>query len=116
FTVKIGHGNVIGANVIVNALSTIGDYCIITNGGIIEHECKLEDAVHIAPGAVLAGNVRVGSNTFVGANSVVKQGVSIGKNVIIGAGSTVIRDIPDNRSEEHTSELQSRENLVCRLL
>src|SRR5690606_40533870 len=23
---------------------------------------------------------------------------------------------PDNRSEEHTSELQSRENLVCRLL
>src|SRR5436309_6974881 len=24
--------------------------------------------------------------------------------------------IPDERSEEHTSELQSRENLVCRLL
>src|SRR5690606_39824647 len=24
--------------------------------------------------------------------------------------------IPDARSEEHTSELQSRENLVCRLL
>src|SRR5690606_41632642 len=23
-------------------------------------------------------------------------------------------DAPDNRSEEHTSELQSRENLVCR--
>src|SRR5436309_8447451 len=25
-------------------------------------------------------------------------------------------DGPDHRSEEHTSELQSRENLVCRLL
>src|SRR5690606_41373652 len=25
-------------------------------------------------------------------------------------------DPPDHRSEEHTSELQSRENLVCRLL
>src|SRR5690606_40617279 len=24
--------------------------------------------------------------------------------------------LPDSRSEEHTSELQSRENLVCRLL
>lgn len=96
-TVKIGHGNFIGANVIVNALATIGDYCIINNGSIIEHECKLEDAVHIAPGAVLAGNVRVGSNTFVGANSVIKQGVRIGKKVIIGAGSTVIRDIPDNQ-------------------
>src|SRR5690606_39491700 len=30
--------------------------------------------------------------------------------------SGLIRRILSNRSEEHTSELQSRENLVCRLL
>src|SRR5690606_39279352 len=29
---------------------------------------------------------------------------------------SVRRDVPPERSEEHTSELQSRENLVCRLL
>src|SRR5690606_40389654 len=29
---------------------------------------------------------------------------------------TVIECTPNRRSEEHTSELQSRENLVCRLL
>src|SRR5690606_41215348 len=36
----------------------------------------------------------------------------------IGAIGTVSSNIPicANRSEEHTSELQSRENLVCRLL
>src|SRR5690606_41702420 len=28
----------------------------------------------------------------------------------------VLQDLPSNRSEEHTSELQSREKLVCRLL
>src|SRR5690606_31030392 len=28
----------------------------------------------------------------------------------------VVGDFGDSRSEEHTSELQSRENLVCRLL
>src|SRR5690606_40401141 len=37
-----------------------------------------------------------------------------------GFGRTIGIDyrlvIPDPRSEEHTSELQSRENLVCRLL
>src|SRR5690606_41474575 len=40
-----------------------------------------------------------------------------------GAESTLCRTLPNslptlmaNRSEEHTSELQSRENLVCRLL
>src|SRR5690606_40867203 len=46
-----------------------------------------------------------------------------GKLVIRGFGMdgyTDVRDyyhaLPDSRSEEHTSELQSRENLVCRLL
>src|SRR5690606_39873261 len=35
-----------------------------------------------------------------------------------GASGPVIRGsgVPYDRSEEHTSELQSRENLVCRLL
>src|SRR5207249_10744422 len=33
-----------------------------------------------------------------------------------GAGSGVVRCDPPKRSEEHTSELQSRFDLVCRLL
>src|SRR5690606_41659666 len=32
------------------------------------------------------------------------------------AQRTILRERCDGRSEEHTSELQSRENLVCRLL
>src|SRR5690606_41340187 len=38
----------------------------------------------------------------------------------VGPRSTTVKQMPlqaiDPRSEEHTSELQSRENLVCRLL
>src|SRR5690606_11045693 len=34
----------------------------------------------------------------------------------VGTGSAVDEAIFEERSEEHTSELQSRENLVCRLL
>src|SRR5690606_41559547 len=33
-----------------------------------------------------------------------------------GTGAYAIATYPGSRSEEHTSELQSRENLVCRLL
>lgn len=90
---KIGQGNFIGGNVIVNALATIGNYCILNTGCIIEHECTISDAAHIAPGAVLAGNVVVGQNTFVGANAVLNQGVRIEKNVIIGSGTVVLNDI-----------------------
>src|SRR3712207_8925683 len=32
-----------------------------------------------------------------------------------GAGALVLRALVDERSEEHTSELQSRQYLVCRL-
>src|SRR5688572_32744466 len=34
----------------------------------------------------------------------------------IGEEPSVVRPVSDSRSEEHTSELQSQSNLVCRLL
>jgi sugar O-acyltransferase (sialic acid O-acetyltransferase NeuD family) len=95
--VSIGLGTFINKNVTVNSLVKIGKNVILNTGCIIEHECILQDAVHIGPGAVLAGNVTVGERTFIGANSVVKQGVVIGKDVVIGAGSVIITNIPDGK-------------------
>lgn len=94
--VEIQAGTMISAGVVVNALSEIGTGVIINTNATIEHECKIGDFVHIAPGAVLCGNVVVGEGSFVGANTVIKQGISVGKNVTIGAGSVVVKDIPDN--------------------
>jgi sugar O-acyltransferase (sialic acid O-acetyltransferase NeuD family) len=93
---SIGVGNFISKNVSINPLVEIGDFCIINTGAIIEHGCIIENAVHVAPGTVLCGNVSVGENTFIGANSVIKQGIKIGKNVIIGAGSVIINNVDDN--------------------
>ncbi len=95
--IKIGQGNFIARNVSINPLVEIKDCCIINTGSIIEHDCKIEMGVHIAPGVVLAGNVTVKKNSFIGANSVVKEGVTIGENVIIGAGSVVLKDIENNK-------------------
>src|SRR5690606_41472279 len=41
---------------------------------------------------------------------------SLDPHVATGTQDRTIVDMVFNRSEEHTSELQSRENLVCRLL
>ncbi|UCS93249.1 acetyltransferase [Echinicola marina] len=94
--IEIGCGNFISKNVAINPLASIGDYCLLNTGCIIEHEVRLGEAVHIGPGAVLTGGVHVGDLSFIGANAVVKQGVKIGSNVIVGAGTVVINDIPDN--------------------
>src|SRR5690606_41781474 len=46
------------------------------------------------------------------------QGVQVGVRAAVGVGLDPADRLgqPGTRSEEHTSELQSRENLVCRLL
>ncbi|OXA71455.1 N-acetylneuraminate synthase [Flavobacterium aquidurense] len=96
-TAIIESGTFISKNVMVNALVKVGRNTILNTGCIIEHECVLQDAVHIAPGAVLAGNVCVGERSFIGANAVIKQGVIIGRDVVIGAGSVIIANIPDGK-------------------
>ena len=95
-SVEMNHGIMISANATINPLVTLGEGVICNTSCSIDHECIIGDFAHIAPGAVLCGNVRIGAGTFVGANAVIKQGVTVGRNVTIGAGTVIIRDIPDN--------------------
>jgi sugar O-acyltransferase (sialic acid O-acetyltransferase NeuD family) len=90
------NGVMIAANATINPLAKIGTGAVCNTGSIIEHECVVGDFAHIAPGAVLCGNVKVGSRTFIGAGAVVRQGISIGNNVMIGAGAVVVKDVADN--------------------
>jgi sugar O-acyltransferase (sialic acid O-acetyltransferase NeuD family) len=95
-SVTMQDGVMIAANATINPLSEIGKGVICNTGCSIDHECVIGDFAHIAPNAVLCGNVKIGHGTFVGANAVIRQGITVGNNVIIGAGTVVIKDIPDN--------------------
>lgn len=95
-TAVISVSTYIGKNAVINAQATIGKGVIINTNAIVEHECKIGDLTHIAPGSVLCGNVSIGQNSFVGANAVVKQNIHIGSNVLVGAGSVVVKNLPDN--------------------
>src|SRR5436309_7175500 len=55
---------------------------------------------------------RVITDMFRGGENVQIQHIAVAQQV----GSLAVVPATANRSEEHTSELQSRENLVCRLL
>ena len=89
-------GVMVSAGVCINPLAKIGMGVICNTGCVIEHECIINNFVHVAPGAVLCGNVSVGENTFIGANAVIKEGIKIGNNATIGAGSVVIKDVAAN--------------------
>lgn len=94
-TAKLNKSTYIGKNVTLNAQSEIGKGVILNTSCIVDHECKVADFVHIAPGAVLCGNVSIGEDSFVGANSVVKENVKISTGNVIGAGSVVLRDVEE---------------------
>lgn len=93
YSTSIGLSTYIGLNSIINAQSQIGKGVIINTAAIIEHECVVQDFSHIAPAAVLCGNVSVGKGTFIGANAVVRNNTSICSDVILGAGSLIVKDI-----------------------
>ena len=76
--------------------TNIEDDVIINTSASIDHECYIKKGSHIAPGAIILGNVEIGKNSLIGANSVIKEGIKIGNNVIIGAGSVVLNDVKDN--------------------
>jgi len=95
-TCSIKEGTVVMQGAIIQSCSEIGSHCIINTGASVDHDCKVEDFVHVSPHATLCGNVTVGEGSWIGAGSVVIPGVKIGKWSIIGAGSVVIENVPDN--------------------
>jgi sugar O-acyltransferase, sialic acid O-acetyltransferase NeuD family len=91
--VNLGPGSVVFDGVVVNSGTVAGDACILNTGCILEHDCRLGENVHVAPGAVLSGGVSVGANTMVGTGALIIQNVSIAAGSMIGAGSTDVKDI-----------------------
>ena len=56
---------------VVQPGAQIGENAIINTRSVIEHDCVIEDHVHVATGAILAGGVRVGCMSMIGAGAVV---------------------------------------------
>lgn len=91
--VLLGEGTVVFDGVVVNSGSEIGRACILNTNSTVEHDCRLGDNVHIAPGATLSGGVTIGHNTMIGAGATVIQSVTICEGCLLGAGSTVVKNI-----------------------
>jgi UDP-N-acetylbacillosamine N-acetyltransferase len=91
----IAEGTLVCANTVINVDTKIGRGCIINTSASVDHDCQLEDYVHLAPGARLAGSIKIGMGSFVGIGSVIIPNRLIGIFCILGAGSTLLDDLAD---------------------
>ena len=92
---RIGKGVVLMENSIIKVDSEIGNHVIINTAASVDHDCFLENFVHLAPRVTLCGNIHIGEGTMVGVGSVILPRITIGKWCVIGAGSTVHKNMPD---------------------
>src|SRR3954451_18010818 len=67
---SIAEGSVVMAGALVNADTTIGRHCIINSHASVDHDCMIEDFVHISPNATLCGSVFVGKCSHIGSGAI----------------------------------------------
>jgi sugar O-acyltransferase (sialic acid O-acetyltransferase NeuD family) len=97
-SVRVGCGSLICAGVIVQPDAEIGRHVIANSSCSIDHDCRISDFAHIAPGATLAGEVSIGERALVGAGATIIQGVRVGADAVIGAGAVVTKDVPSGET------------------
>ena len=93
--VLLAPGAQIMAGATVQPGTQFGPCSIANTQSSIDHECKIGDFAHIAPGAVICGCVSIGSHSFVGPGAIVTHNVTVGEGAILGAGSVVLKSVPE---------------------
>ncbi|BCK18635.1 acetyltransferase [Vibrio cholerae] len=94
---NVENGTVVMAGAVINPFSRIGQACIINTAATVDHDCVIEDGVHLSPGVHLAGGVEVAQASWLGIGCQIKQLIKIGSNAVVAAGATVINDVLANQ-------------------
>lgn len=76
----------------------VGRGGLVNTGAIVEHDAVIDDFSVIDPGVVLAGRVRVGSETEIGSGAVLIPDVEVGSGATVGAGAVVIGPVGDGET------------------
>ena len=95
-TAIIGDGNLILSQSDIGTNVSISNNCYINVGAKICHDSHLSNNVHLAPGSIVAGRVKIGENTLFGMGATCVYDCSIGKNVIINNNVSITGNVPDN--------------------
>jgi len=95
---EIGHGNFIGAGVIIGSYSELKNHLIINPAAVINHDVKLGNYVQIGAGSVINSGVEIEDEVFVGSGVTIVSGIKIGSGARIGAGSVVIKKVDEGQT------------------
>lgn len=91
--ITVEAGVQIMAGVVLQPDVSVGENTIINTRASIDHDCRIGNHCHIAPGVVLSGGVKVDNYVHIGTGAVVIQDIQIGAWAIVAAGATVYKNM-----------------------
>ncbi|MCH5327066.1 MAG: sialic acid O-acetyltransferase [Duncaniella sp.] len=86
---KMGYGNVVLANCVVNSNTIIGNFNTLNSGTLLEHDIKVGNNNFFAAQVTVGSLLEIGDMNFFGLNSTIKTGVHIGSGILVGQASNV---------------------------
>jgi acetyltransferase EpsM len=92
--VHLGEGTYVAPLAVLHTDARVGRACIVNTAAVVEHDCWLDDWVHVSPRAALGGGVRIGEGAHVGIGGVLAPGLTLGPWATLGAGAVMIRSLP----------------------
>ena len=90
---RIGVGVVVFAGVVVNTGSVIGNNVVLNTGCTVDHHNIIGSHTHIAPGAHLGGDVKIGEGALSVIGATIMPQRSVGAWATVGAATLVHRDV-----------------------
>jgi len=90
---RIGDGAQILHSVFVGPEVTLGRAVVLNNNSQVEHGSTVGDFCHISTGVIINGDVRIGDNVFIGSGSIVREGASIASGTFVPMGSVVKKSL-----------------------
>lgn len=93
---KIGIGNVLLANVVVNCNAILGNFNTVNSGTLLEHDIKVGNNNYFAGQVCVGSGLSIGNENFIGLNSSIRNGIIIGNNNIVGMSSNITKSVDNN--------------------
>ena len=91
--VILGEGTAVMAGAVINPGARLGRGVIVNTCSSVDHDCIVDDFVHVSVGAHLSGTVSVGKRTWIACGVCVRNNIRICADCMIGAGAAVVKDI-----------------------
>jgi sugar O-acyltransferase (sialic acid O-acetyltransferase NeuD family) len=95
--VKMGVGNLIYENALIQPFVEIGDHCVISSNSGIAHETTIRDYCFVGPASYICGKVELGERVFIGTGAKILPRLKIGSDANIGAGALIHKHVSNGR-------------------